>query len=119
MRKMTTLALTAATIMVLACATMVTAASKLAWDMTSAPDAATAQTYVYKMFLDGSTTGVTLTSVTCAGSAPVSCSVAFPSIPNGPHTLTLTAQDPSGPESAPSTVLTFKVIGTPGNPRIQ
>ncbi len=96
------------------------AASKLAWDMATAPDAATAQGYLYKYYLDGGSTPVPIVGVTCSGVSPsVSCSVTFPTIPAGPHTLTLTAADPTGPESAASTVLSFKVVGGPGNVRIQ
>jgi hypothetical protein len=100
--------------------TIGTPASRIAFEQI-APDLATAQSYVYRYYADGSATGTVL-AVTCEGSAsPFLCNGAIPAFTPGPHSLTLTASNGAGesPKSAPLS-FTFVVIpATPQNPRIQ
>ncbi len=95
--------------------------SALGWDQ-SALSAATAQSYTYRTRADGSTTGVVLPGVTCAGTvSPFQCKAPFPAFTPGPHTITITAANAAG-ESLPSPVLSFTFVvipSPPGQPRIE
>ena len=98
-----------------------TSASQLAWDQ-GAANLATAQGLTYRYYADGSATPVTLSGVTCTGSAaPFVCTVAFPAFTPGAHTLQLAAANVAG-ESAKSLVLSFTFVvipDAPANLRIQ
>lgn len=101
--------------------------SHLAWDIL-APDAATAESYLYRYYLDGAVTGAVFMGVTCATSARFGalpntqeCQVAFPAVTPGTHTLEVSAANEAGEstKSAPFT-FTMKVLpGIPSNVRIQ
>jgi uncharacterized MnhB-related membrane protein len=56
-----------------------------------APDAATAQAYIYRYYVDGSTTGVVATGVTCTGTATITCEGLVPALTPGNHSVSLTA----------------------------
>lgn len=74
----------------------------------------------YKLYLDGSTTGVTGLSLACTVvSNLVSCSVSIPALTVGAHTVTI-SQVINTAESAKSSPLsfTFVVVVTPTNLRI-
>jgi hypothetical protein len=93
----------------------VTGANKIGWDQ-AAPTLGEAQNYTYKYFADNATTGITLASVTCAGTAsPYQCEVPFPAFTPGNHTITLTAGNLAG-ESVKSAPLSFAFVVTPGAP---
>jgi len=89
--------------------------SFFAWDQ-AAPDLATAQSYTYKHYDDGATTGVAFPSVTCSGTAsPFTCQALIPAYTPGTHTITITASDEAG-EGAPSALFTFKFVAVPQAP---
>jgi len=91
----------------------------LAWDQ-DAPSLEDAQTYTYKYYADGSTTGVILGSISCTGTiSPFICSAPLPAFSLGNHRITLTASNLYG-ESAQSLPLDFAfgVSSTPRNLRI-
>ncbi len=95
-----------------------TPSNKLAWDI-DAPTPATAQSYTYRHYDDGSGTGVILTSVVCVGtgvSTTQTCTAAMPAFTPGSHTLTATASNAAG-ESLPSTPFPFTFIVVPNTPR--
>lgn len=93
-----------------------TPTSKLAWVITAA-DLNTAQSYVYKYYLDASATGIIFSpSPTCSGTAaPFSCQVAFPAVGNGNHTISITASNTAG-ESLHSDPFAFAFVGIPSKP---
>lgn len=98
-----------------------TPASSLAWDQPG-QTAAVAQGAAYKLYLDASTTGAALATVTCTAApvtGPVTCASPFPAMTPGVHTLAIT-QTIGGVESAKSTTLsvTLVVVVTPVNVRI-
>ena len=69
-------------------------AQKFAWNE-DAPTLAEAQSYVDKYYLDGATTGIALTGVTCSGATtPFACMVNIPTLTNGSHAVALTASNP-------------------------
>jgi hypothetical protein len=89
--------------------------SKLVWEIQAA-SLAEAQAFTYKVYADSSTTGQTMTSVTCTGTtAPFTCSNNFPTFTPGNHTLTITASNLAG-ESGKSVPLNFTFVVTPGVP---
>ncbi len=88
---------------------------KFAWDQ-AAPDLASAQSYTYKHYDDGATTGVAFATVTCTGTvSPFQCEVPIPAFTPGSHTTAFTATNVAG-ESAKSAVFTFTFVVTPGVP---
>jgi hypothetical protein len=102
------------------------AGAKLGWDM-PASTLGTANSYTYRYYPDGATTGISLTGVVCTGTtSPFPCTVPFPAFSPGTHTLTVTAGTVAGTppvivEGPKSAVLSFTFVvvpGTPLNPRI-
>lgn len=92
-----------------------TPASKLVWDQ-SAPTLVDANSYTYKYYPDGATTGITLTGVTCTGTAsPFVCQVSWPAFTPSNHTLQLTATNIAG-ESIKSDPFAFVFVVTPAKP---
>jgi hypothetical protein len=97
-----------------------TPASRFAFDQT-APDLATANSYTYRYYADGATTGVALT-VTCTGTAsPFLCTAPVPAFTPGQHSVTLTAANIAGesPKSAPFAFTMMILPAVPANIRIQ
>lgn len=84
----------------------------------AAPDLATAQSYTYQLYIDGSGTPVVGPGSTCTGTAsPFACSVKLPaSLSPGSHSVTATAKDAVAGESAQSLPLAFTFAVTPGAP---
>lgn len=84
------------------------------WDQTAGV-LLEAQTYTYRHYIDGATTGTILNGVSCVGSSsPFQCSAPLPTLSNGWHTIQLTASNLDG-ESAKSPLTGFGV-GVPGAP---
>lgn len=100
--------------------TQATPSNKFAIDQ-AAPDLATAQAYVYKIYVDGGATGAVVT-MTCSGTAsPFLCTTPVGSFTPGAHTVTFTAANAAG-ESAKSAGLSFIMViipAVPQNPRLQ
>jgi hypothetical protein len=96
----------------------VTAASTLQWTLVG-QGFATSQSAVYKAYVDATTTGVTLTTVTCVAGVPTSnaaCTSAMPALTPGTHTLVITQSigTAESPKSNAASV-TFTVVVTPSN----
>lgn len=93
---------------------------KLGWDQ-PATDLAEAQSFAYKYYLDGATTGgATLPTVTCTGtSSPFLCTSPIPVVPQGRHTLKLTASSADAESAQSSTSVSFTIPATPQNLRKQ
>jgi len=95
--------------------------SLLEWDQ-AALDVSTAQSYIYKYYLDGSLTGFVLSPINCVANGTLfNCSTKFPTISPGTHTLQLTAGNEAG-ESLKSSPFGFAFVTvpiTPGNIRIR
>lgn len=92
-----------------------TGKNKIGFDQ-DGPSLTEVQAYTWKYYADSATTGVTLTSVTCVGTAsPFQCEAPFPAFTPGSHTLTLTTSNLAG-ESVKSTPLSFSFVVTPGAP---
>lgn len=93
-----------------------TATSKLEWIITAA-DLSTAQSYVYKYYLDASPTGIIFsTGVSCVGATPpFTCQTSFPVVSSGNHTLRISASNTAG-ESLPSDPFAFAFVGIPSKP---
>lgn len=98
-------------------------ARRLEWEMATPAGTtplATVNGYVYKLFVDGATTGVIVTGVVCvAAVAPLvgfTCSAPLGAYTAGDHEVTLTAGD-----SPPSAALTFRfyATATPTNLRLR
>lgn len=90
-------------------------ANKLGWNQT-ALTLADAQALTYRYYPDGATTGITLSGVTCTGTAsPFACEVPFPAFTPGNHSLTLTAANVAG-ESGKSSPLSFTFVVVPAIP---
>lgn len=85
--------------------------SKFAWDQGGA-DAATAQAYTYKYYMDGATLGVAFTGVTCSGSTTVICLVPILPLTPGAHNVRITAENIAGVSSFSNT-LQFNLVITP------
>ena len=94
--------------------TTVRTGMELVWDQDQTT-AAEAQTFSYRYFVDGATTGDLLAGVTCAG-APVVCRAPVPAFTLGAHTITLAAENGYG-GSLPSTPLDFRFVVVPSQPR--
>lgn len=94
--------------------TTVTATSTLQWDQPNAT-VTQAQGLTYRLYVDGSATGLVLTSVTCSGTTTITCGGRFPSLTAGAHTGQLTAGNTAG-ESAKSTALSFTFVVLPSVP---
>lgn len=95
-------------------AAQATPSSKLVWDV-PASLLSEAQSYTYKIYVDGATTGTVLSNVTCTGTTTFSCQVPFPAFTPGTHNITLTASNAAG-ESAKSSPFTFTFVVIPGVP---
>ena len=93
---------------------------QLAWDQ-AATDLAEAQSFAYKYYLDGATTGgATLPTVTCSGAAsPFVCQSPLPTLPVGRHTLKLTASSADAESAQSTTSVTITVPNSPSNLRKQ
>jgi hypothetical protein len=92
-----------------------TGSSKFTWTISS-PTLADAQAYTYRVYADGSVTGIVLSGVTCTGAAsPFVCEAPIPAFTPGNHTATLTASNIAG-ESAKSDPLGFNFVVTPSKP---
>ena len=100
--------------------TTATPTSQFAFDQ-NAPDLATANSYTYRYYADGATTGVVL-PMTCSGAAPpFVCVAPVPAFTPGPHSVTFTASNAAG-ESAQSAAVEFTMViipAVPQNPRVQ
>ena len=95
--------------------TQATGASRFAWDQPNL-SAAEAQLLTYNLRVDGSTTPVVLSNVSCLDVAGVTvCGCPIPAFTPGNHTSTVSAQNVAG-ESLPSNVLTFQFIIVPNAP---
>ena len=95
--------------------TQATGASRFAWDQPNL-SAAEAQLLTYNLRVDGSTTPVVLSNVSCQDVAGVAvCGCPIPAFTPGNHTSTVSAQNVAG-ESLPSNVLTFQFIIVPSAP---
>lgn len=89
--------------------------SRLAFNQI-APDLATAQAYVYRVYADGGAPN-SLASVTCSGAtSPFVCSAPFPAFTPGAHTVTLTAVNAAG-EGPMSAVFGFTFVVLPAAPQ--
>lgn len=102
----------------LAHAQTATSASKFAWDQPNVSGAVEAQSYTYKLYADGSSTGTALSGVTCASAgtpAVVTCQTAITAFTPGNHTTTVSASNLAG-ESLKSTPLSFTFVIVPSQP---
>lgn len=89
-------------------------ASRFSWTE-GASDLAAANGFTYRVYLDASATGTTLTA-TCTGTAsPFACTSPIPALTPGAHTATLTAANVAG-ESPKSSVLSFQMVAVPATP---
>lgn len=87
----------------------------------------TAQSYRYRYFLDGATTGAVFGGVACTGTAsPFMCRAPLPVTLGGTHTISMTTGVPEGTtctppscESPPSPPVTFTIelLGAPTQPQ--
>jgi hypothetical protein len=90
--------------------------SKLVWDQDAA-SRAEAQAYAYRTYSDGSTGGVIVSGVLCAGTvSPFVCEITFPTYAPGQHTVAMSAANAAG-ESATSLPLSFTYVVVPSSPR--
>lgn len=77
---------------------------------------ADAQAMIHRVYLDGSTTGITLSNKSCTGAAsPFACQGLSPNMSNGQHTARFTAANAVG-ESAMSGPFVFKFGASPTPP---
>jgi len=78
-----------------------------------------AQSYVYRYYLDGATIGAVFGGVSCSGTvSPWTCRAPLPVTLGGEHTVTVTAELPTGERggmSAPTT-FTIELLGAPTTP---
>jgi hypothetical protein len=97
-----------------------TPANSFAFDQV-ASTLATAQSYAYKLYADGSATG-SVVVVTCTGAAsPFVCTTPVGAFAPGAHTIRLTSGNAAG-ESAQSAPFSFTMViipATPANIRLQ
>jgi hypothetical protein len=97
-----------------------TPTNKFAIDQ-AAPDLATANSYTYRLYADGSPTGVVIPMVCTGTASPFLCTASVGAFTPGAHTVTLTAANLAG-ESGKSNVVTFTMVVVPqppANARIQ
>jgi hypothetical protein len=82
-----------------------------------ASDITTANSYIYKRYVDGSITGINLNSVTCSGTiSPFVCLINdVPNFSQGTHNLQFTASNVAG-ESAKSSPFVFDFVAVPSSP---
>lgn len=78
-----------------------------------------AQSYVYRYYLDGAVNGAVFGGVACSGTvSPWTCRAPLPVTLGGEHTVTVTAELPTGERggmSAPTT-FTIELLGAPTTP---
>jgi hypothetical protein len=88
-----------------------------AWDITDAPDLATAQSWTYNFYFDTATNGLTFSDeVKCSGAAaPFTCQIPIPAFVPGPHTVRISVTNEAG-EGEKSDPLSFTFVATPGKP---
>jgi hypothetical protein len=87
----------------------------------AAPDLATANSYTYRLYADGSVTGTVIPMVCTGTASPFLCTASVGAFTPGAHTVTLTAANLAG-ESGKSNVVTFTMVVVPqppANARIQ
>ncbi len=94
--------------------TTITPSNKLAWDEV-APTLSTAQSYVYKVYLDGAATGTTVTATCTITASVITCTTPASIFAGGNHTITMTATNGVG-ESAPSAPFSFTMNLGPNTP---
>lgn len=81
-----------------------------------AANAAAAQGYTYRYYLDSAATGVVLTGVTCTGTTLlITCEALVPAMTAGDHSIQLTAGT-AALESAKSSPFSFSYVSAPGVP---
>ena len=90
--------------------------SRIGWTQAAAT-LADAQALTYRAYLDGSTTGTTLTTTCAAGATATTfaCSAPIPAVTPGPHGVTLSAANAAG-ESPKSGTLSFTMLAVPNTP---
>jgi hypothetical protein len=113
----TVLCLLVATVGLTAQAPIGTPTSVFLFDQ-AAPDAATAQAYTYRIYVDGAATGQAVPGVLCVTGATAgvhTCRMPFPAFAPGSHSVQLTAGNAAG-ESGKSTAFTFTLVAVPGVP---
>lgn len=99
---------------ILLAAQTATPSSKFVLDQV-APDLVTANSYTFKIYVDGSATGVGF-PVTCTGTAsPFTCAGSVPAFTPGTHSVTFTASNVAG-ESAKSAPFSFSMVIVPSAP---
>lgn len=80
-----------------------------------APDLQTANSYTYKLYADGATTG-TVIVMTCTGlTSPFTCTTPIGPFTPGPHSVTVTASNVAG-ESGKATAVGFSLVVVPAIP---
>jgi hypothetical protein len=87
----------------------------LGWDQDFATPTE-AQAFIYKIYLDGATTGTILQAVLCGSVNSVTRCSAPLNVSIGTHKLTMTAEE-NGAVSPASVELTFKWPATPSTPK--
>lgn len=81
----------------------------------AAPDLATANSYTYRIYADGATTG-SVFAVKCTGTvSPFTCVGPVPAFTPGTHSITMTAGNVAG-ESAKSAPFSFQMVIQPAAP---
>ena len=110
---------------IMAAQTNATPNDKIGLDIAIVPstnqDAATAQAYTWKAYLDGSATAIILTGAACSGMNPATCQFPIPAaFPSGSHTLTVSATNTAGegPKSAPLSFILTRPPNAPTTLRI-
>ena len=79
-------------------------------------DAATAQAYTWKAYLDGSATAIVLPGAMCSGTNPATCQFPIPAtFPAGQHTMTISASNVAG-EGQKSAQFSFVLTRQPNAP---
>jgi hypothetical protein len=95
-------------------------ADQIGWNQ-SASSLQDAQSYEYRLYVDGGSAGVVLNAI-CAGTPPagITCGAPLPALVIGPHSVTMTASlvlpDGRRAESATSVPLAFTIVAIPATP---